>query len=557
MASIQGTETADTLIGTAEGDEILGYGGDDILDGKEGTDTLRGGAGNDLYLFDIQQGVAPDDVIELPGEGDDTMRTSVSLQMARNVETLELIGSDAIDGWGYLFDDRIIGNDAANNIFGLYGNDRLEGRGGNDMIRDGVGNDRVDGGDGNDMLFADDGGADILSGDAGNDGIFAGTEFDLLDSYDGGAGIDTLALRGSYGPDLRFNASSISGIENLLLVSGSNLMFANPNGPAQSGGPFSYDLIMNDGNVAAGAILTVIGGQPSELLPALQSNESLAFDGSAESDGAFRIFAGLGSDTLTGGGGKDGFFFASGALTGSDSVDGGLGTDSIALRGAYAGGPDGPYPGTGPVVLSDTTMTGIEVFVLLSGHSREFGGTIEPTGFDYDVTLADGNIAAGATLDIIATGLKADESVRLDGGAELDGSLRILSGAGDDMLLGGAGADILYGGLGADHLEGGAGNDIYTYRGAAESGGQARDDLMFAAGDRIDLSAIDAIVGTPANEAFAWIGAAAFTGTAGELRATGAGDLWLVEADVNGDGLADFAFDATSPTPIVATDFIL
>ena len=545
-----GNDLDNVLTGNGGNNRLEGGAGNDVLNGGWGVDFLLGGPGDDLYIIDTPHSFQPDSVFELEGEGNDTMRSSVSMQMGQGVETLELTGSDAIDGYGNNSNDRLIGNVAANYLIGNDGNDFLDGGDGNDNLRGGAGDDDIEGGDGDDQIFTDDGGADQVLGGAGNDGILAGTEFDLLDSYDGGAGLDTLALRGSYGPDLQFGASSMTEIETLLLVSGSNLMFSNTIGPPQNSGPFSYDLIMHDGNVAAGAILTVIAGQPAANAPGLQSDEQLQFDGSAESDGAFRIFAGLGSDALTGGAGNDGFFFETGGFTQADFVDGGAGIDSIALRGTYAGA-------SSALVLGDAAVAGIEVFVLLSGYTTEFGGAVVPDGFDYDLTLANGNVAAAARLDIIATGLAADESVRIDGRAELDGSLRILSGAGDDILFGGSGADILFGGGGADQIDGGGGNDVFLYRAVAESSGEARDVLQLDDGDKIDLSFIDAVAATPTNDAFTWIGGGAFSGAPGELRASQTGGQWLVEADVDGNGLADFALNVVSAGAIVVTDFVL
>jgi Ca2+-binding RTX toxin-like protein len=114
-------------------------------------------------------------------------------------------------------------------------------------------------------------------------------------------------------------------------------------------------------------------------------------------------------------------------------------------------------------------LSGVEVLVLLSGHSNEFSGQIVPTGFDYDVTMADGNVAAGGLLNVNAASLGADESVRFDGSAELDGSFRILSSGGDDTLWGGAGDDLIFGGQGKDALDGGAGADTFLYLAAGES----------------------------------------------------------------------------------------
>jgi serralysin len=90
-----------------------------------------------------------------------------------------------------------------------------------------------------------------------------------------------------------------------------------------------------------------------------------------------------------------------------------------------------------------------------------------------------------------------------------------------------------------------------------ESTAAARDTLAFTSGDRIDLSFIDADTSTPGvDDAFAFIGTAAFGGHAGELRAFQAGGVWTIEGDVNGDGIADLAIAVNGAAMIGAGDFV-
>jgi hypothetical protein len=70
--------------------------------------------------------------------------------------------------------------------------------------------------------------------------------------------------------------------------------------------------------------------------------------------------------------------------------------------------------------------------------------------------------------------------------------------------------------------------------------------LLFEADDLIDLSGIDANSQTSENDAFAFIGAGAFTGVAGQLRAYQEGSTWIVAGDINGDGIADFLINLTT-----------
>jgi Ca2+-binding RTX toxin-like protein len=305
-----------------------------------------------------------------------------------------------------------------------------------------------------DIFMLQQGGNDEADGLGGNDGFYFGNAFDRGDHVDGGDGTDTLALQGNTATSL----DDVSNVEVILALSGSDTRFGDT-----AGNRYDYDLTTNDGNVGAGKTLTV---QATGLLP----GEDLHFDGSAESDGNFRIFAGQGTDVLKGGAGSDGFFFgADGNFTGADHVEGGAGSDTLALRGNYVG--------PNAVLFQNGSFSGIEVLALLSGHSNEYSGQVVPTGFDYDVTMANGNVAAGALLDVNAARLGADESVRFDGRAELDGSFRILSGAGDDTLFGSSGNDLIYGGLGKDALDGGAGADTFLYRSAAESTSTGYDTI--------------------------------------------------------------------------------
>ena len=64
--------------------------------------------------------------------------------------------------------------------------------------------------------------------------------------------------------------------------------------------------------------------------------------------------------------------------------------------------------------------------------------------------------------------------------------------------------------------------------------------------------------GGDGDTAFTFVGANAFSNTAGELRATESGGVWTVEGDVNGDGVADLVIQITlaGPVPLGAGDFI-
>ncbi|MFZ3014289.1 MAG: M10 family metallopeptidase C-terminal domain-containing protein, partial [Nitrospira sp.] len=134
----------------------------------------------------------------------------------------------------------------------------------------------------------------------------------------------------------------------------------------------------------------------------------------------------------------------------------------------------------------------------------------------------------------------------------LSGNDTLIGGLGNDTLDGGAGADTMNGGFGNDLLTGGAGKDILTggggfdtfcYNAAIESppGGLNRDvitdfnGLGALVGDRIDLSKLDANVLIVGNQAFTYIGGAAFT-AAGQLRYVGG----VLQGSTDADTAAEF-----------------
>ena len=141
-----------------------------------------------------------------------------------------------------------------------------------------------------------------------------------------------------------------------------------------------------------------------------------------------------------------------------------------------------------------------------------------------------------------------------DGNDTLDG------GNGNDSMNGGAGTDTLLGGNGLDILNGGAGNDVLSGGNDADQfvftdlGGNDRVTDFQRGSDKLDVSGIDAVAGG-ADNAFAFIGAGAFSGVAGQLRAFSSGGNHFVAGDVNGDGVADFMVQTN--VLLTSTDLIL
>jgi serralysin len=130
------TGSAATGIGNGLDNAITGNELANLLDGGTGNDRLAGGAGDDRYIVDA----AGDQVVELAGEGIDSVRSSVSYALTDNVENLVLTGA-AQTGTGNGLNNIIIGNALANALLGGAGDDRLAGGDERDFLTGGAGSD--------------------------------------------------------------------------------------------------------------------------------------------------------------------------------------------------------------------------------------------------------------------------------------------------------------------------------------------------------------------------------------------------------------------------------
>jgi serralysin len=132
------------------------------------------------------------------------------------------------------------------------------------------------------------------------------------------------------------------------------------------------------------------------------------------------------------------------------------------------------------------------------------------------------------------------------------GSIKHLTGSRfADELTGDGSTNRLTGAAGPDLLTGGPGSDRFYYNALRDSppGPGRRDKIAdFNAGgpayaaDYINIVAIDAETG-PGNQAFTFIGTAAFTGAKGELRLQKSGTSAIVKGDVDGDAAPDFEIE--------------
>jgi serralysin len=355
---------------------------------------------------------------------------------------------------------------------------------------------------------------------------------------------DIKALHALYGADTSFHAgNSVYGFNSNL---GGVYDFATNTRPVMSlydgGGTDTIDL----SGYTAGQVLSLVEGAFSDIGGYL-GNLSIAFGAVIENaiggSGADSLTGNAAANTLSGGAGADTLSGGDGA----DKLDGGTGNDILA-----GGLGNDRYV----VDSAGDTITGEIGFSL--------GGGIDTVESFLDWTLGTNlevlRLQGSANLN--GYGNAAPESLVGNPGANtLDG------GGGNDILNAKAGDDTLIGGTGRDTMVGDGGSDTFVYTSFADSyAGPATRDFLngFTHGeDRIDLSAIDANPFNSGDQAFQFIGNAAFTGagsnSAGELRTFtfGGGNFNIVQADWNGDGTPEMEIFVNLTDTMSASDFIL
>jgi len=251
----------------------------------------------------------------------------------------------------------------------------------------------------------------------------------------------------------------------------------------------------------------------------------------------------MGGNIIDGGAGDDEIY----GLGGHDILRGGAGNDQIEGSG-HNDRMDGGE-GDADVLSYYNSAGGVTVDLRYQGAWQAVGGF---SGTDWFVGFEDlyGSNAGG---DVLIGGVD-DNRILGFGGDD-----RIYGFDGVDDLYGMQGNDLLAGGIDADYLSGGAGADTFDFNHISESTSAARDtvrDFNAAAGDIIDLSDIDANSMAAGNQAFNFVGAAAFA-SAGDLRFLTNGTDGFVIGDVDGDGTIDLNILLQGVTSMSAGDFVL
>ncbi|MDP5279498.1 calcium-binding protein [Sphingomonas sp. DG1-23] len=449
-----------------------------------------------------------------------------------------------------------VGSAAAGDVIHLDGIAwRATARGGDDTVYGSARGDLISGGTGADQIFGNDG-ADDAHGDEGNDTLYGGEGNDLLS---GDAGDDL--LQGDGGDDIVHGGT---GRDRLFGFDGNDALYGD-DGDDQIGGEAGDDLIdggdgddvlFGDGVGVSGRD-TLYGGTGDDQIRAGDGHDLLL-----GGDGDDLLDGGAGDDTIDGGDGIDtADYGAAGSgvtvdLSAEEQNTYGGGVDTLVSVEVLLGSAHADSLKGGATADWLQGAGGADWITGGSGNESLWGGVGDDwiEGGDGDDTLFGGagtdTASYAGAAGAVAVDLAIVEEQRT-GGAGIDTLASI------ENLIGSAFGDVLAGDAGANVLTGGGGNDRFVFGGAAMG---ARDTIAdFAAGDVIDLTAIDAN-GQAANDlAFAFIGGAAFGGVAGQLRVYGSGSSWIVEADMNGDRVADFSIAVTTlgSTGLGSHDFLL
>ena len=482
MATINGTNSNDTLTGTTGADTIDGLGGDDTIDGLGGDDTLTGGAGADIFVFRASGGNGFDTITDFdpeidtfridtgdldfgpdsvwyvgPNNGDlrVVMDTNGNGQRDDADEYVTLSGilvgtsfesGNITVGGNFISDDFSFGDDYID-FAGSTGTDPEPGTPSEPTSpSEMTGDDTASGFSPADQaafdaLFT---GLRIVSPDAPSNHIDFTSAGRLRELEDG------VTYPGSYTYE---NTGANTGT---LVTNYDNGERCTADIVFDSTTSGSYSFSCDDGSAAT--ITWQVEDTPGDAI----------FNGFADNDtltgttGADTINGRAGNDILHGLGGNDTLYGGAG----DDTLDGGPGADTLD------GGPG-----------SDTASyqnSAVAVLVRLHNASAvklgdAAGDTL--TGIEHLVGSRHNDILAGDGGDN-----------RLEGG---DGNDDLYGGpaGGDDMMYGGNGDDRVFGGKGNDTLTGGAGSDILK--------GGPGDDIIIVDGDDIDI-----LYGGPDNDTF-------------------------------------------------------
>jgi len=572
--TLTGTAAINAL-GNAVGNILIGNANDNLLDGKGGGDVLIGGAGNDTYVVDSLE-----DLVQETGGGVDTVLSEIDLKLGSGLENLGLTGT-AVHGTGNATDNVLTGNNADN---------VLDGRNGADTLAGGLGND---------TYYVSESGDRILEAtDAGVDTVRSRFDFTLSDDIENLVLLDG-ALSGT-GNDLANTLIGNSGSNRLDGGAGDDRLDGGGNGDEMHGGLGNDTYILDDVSdwiieeSGAGIDTVLVRNDGQGWLPLAEQVENLilganssvgvgnSLDNVLVGNADYNLLdGGAGADLMRGGAGDDDYIVDNSADVVREVFDGGF--DSVSASASYTLGAN-----VERLILTgwanvNGVGNGLQNFI--DGNSGDnfldgrggvdvmYGGAGNDTyviDSDYEYVDEDSSESGGANdtvlsnVDFFLFMCDGLEHLTLTGSAELEGwgndSNNILTGnIAANLLVGEPGDDILIGGGGQDTLWGGPGSDVFRLLTLSDSvAGLRRDDVrdfLHSEGDLIDLAAIDANADLGGNQAFSFIGSAAFSSVdaTGQLRFANE----ILYGSIDADSTAEFSIQLAGVSSLTAGDLLL
>jgi len=454
--------------------------------------------GNDVYFLPGRSGAGSYFACIWDAAGIDTISGINTPNCVIDLRAATLL--NAVGGGGWLSRGRSVmgGFTIANgvvieNAIGSEGYDQIIGNAANNVLTGLAGNDTLNGTGGDDTLYGGDGNDDLMGG-AGNDYIRGGSGLDLL--------------KGSTGDDIYY-------VEDLRAQIYEDVRNGGYDGVYVAVSGYSVRDNVEAIAVVGDAAIDVTGNDSDNRIRGNAAVNRLAGQGGQDT-----IFGGDGDDWLEGGNGND---WLDGG-TGLDILDGGLGVDIYIIDS----------------VGDRIVETGNQIDGVFSSVDYTLSDRVENMTLTGTATVAQGNASAnvlkGNAVGNTIWGLAGNDVI-----ASYDGSDAIVGGAGQDLVAGGAGADRFV----FDD------NDFNT---RSISVADVVMDFSRAQGDKIDLRPVDAVIGGQDN-AFRFIGTAAFTGAAGQLRYQHIGVNSYVIGDTNGDRAIDVLIRVNGLIAFVASDF--
>ncbi|MFC0666734.1 M10 family metallopeptidase C-terminal domain-containing protein [Azotobacter chroococcum] len=431
--------------------------------------------------------------------------------------------------------------------------DTLTGNALANVLNGGAGADRLIGGNGSDIYYVDNAG-DVVSetnavvGVGGTDTVYSS-----LATYSLGANLENLRL---------LAGGAASGTGNAL----NNQIFAGAGNNGLNGGAGSDTVsYAYAGRAVIASLATTAaqatGGSGSDTLLNFENLTGSAYNDRLTGNALVNVInGGGGADAMIGGNGSDIYYVdnAGDVVSETNAVVGVGGTDTVySSLATYSLGANleslrllagGAASGTGNALNN-------QIFAGAGNNGLNGGAGSDTASYAYAGRAV---IASLATTVAQATGGSGRDTLlnfeNLTGSNYND---TLTGSAVANTLNGGAGNDLLIGGLGVDRLNGGTGADRFDFNALTEMGLAAlRDvigDFKTSEGDKLDLSTLDGNAATAANEAFSFIGSAAFaSNVTGQLRFAGN----VLYGSTDADTAAEFEIQLAGVTTLSVADLI-